>query len=532
MFQTFSPRSWPARSRPRPLASTLRPRRALVALACAAGLASLSGCAGWPAKAPAAAAPVAPVSRAWQQPLPAGPVITTARWWTALGDATLDGLVAEALTRAPDARTAALRLREARARRDATAAAAAPDLSGSARASRSRSSGAAGSGRSSSLFDAGFDASWEADVWGRLAAATEGADADVAAVAAGVQDVQLTLAAEVARLYTSLRAVQQREALAAQALQRQADTLQITRWRAQAGLVAQTDVLQAETSLAQTVAQQAQLVASRASALLQLEGLLGRPPGDLTAALAAPAVGAAAATSGGSPATAAGGAGVPSGDQSLLPALPAGGAVAQPADVLRQRPDVRQAEAQWRAESARTRQAEAAQFPRLTLSGSLGLQALTLGTLGQGGTGSLAAGLAAPLVDGGALRAQLAAQVAVRDRAALAYEQAMRTALSEVEDALAALDASRRQASALQQALAAAGQTAELARVRYRSGLVDARTVIDAERSVLSLADSLASARAAALGAWIQWHKALGVGAVAVDPAPPAAAPTLAGPSS
>lgn len=486
------------------------------------GLAGLSGCAGWPARAPAGAVPAVPATAAssWQQPVPAGPAVAAARWWAALGDPALDRLVEAALADAPDARTAALRLREARARRDITASGAAPDLSASGRAARSRGSGAAGGGRSSTVIDLGFDASWEADVWGRLEAATEGADADVAASAAGVEDLRLSLAAEVARVYTTLRSVQQREAVAAQALQRQADTLQITRWRAQAGLVAQTDVLQAETSLAQTAAQQAQLTASRASAQLQLERLLGRPPGALGEALAVPAGrGTGTGTSGSAaPASPA----VWPQASPVLPALPAGGAVAQPADVLRQRPDVRQAEAQWRAESARARQAEAAQFPRLTLSGSLGLQALTLGTLGQGGYGSLAAAVAAPLVDGGALRAQLAAQVAVRDRAALAYEQAMLTALSEVEEALASLDASRRQARALQQAVATARQTAELARVRYRSGLVDARTVIDAERSVLTLEDSLTSAQAAALTAWIQWHKALGVGALTDIPPGPA----------
>jgi len=513
------------RSRRLPLPARARANlwATLAAFTSLVGLAGLSGCAGWPARAPAGTVPAVPATAAstWQQPVPAGSAVAAARWWAALGDPALDRLVDAALADAPDARTAALRLREARARRDATAASASPDLGASGRASRSRSSGAAGGGgRSSTVIDLGFDASWEADVWGRLGAATQGADADVAATAAGVEDLRLSLAAEVARVYTTLRSVQQREAVAAQALQRQADTLQITRWRAQAGLVAQTDVLQAETSLAQTAAQQAQLTASRASAQLQLERLLGRPPGALGEALAVPAGrGTATGTNGrAAPASPA----VWPQASPVLPALPAGGAVAQPADVLRQRPDVRQAEAQWRAESARARQAEAAQFPRLTLSGSLGLQALTLGTLGQGGYGSLAAAVAAPIVDGGALRAQLALQVAVRDRAALAYEQAMLTALSEVEEALASLDASRRQARSLQQAVATARQTAELARVRYRSGLVDARTVIDAERSVLTLEDSLTSAQAAALTAWIQWHKALGVGALTDIPPGPA----------
>jgi outer membrane protein, multidrug efflux system len=472
----------------------------------------LAGCAGWWPAAPSAVPPAAPAVPGWQQPLPglapasATPPAAT-RWWTALADPLLDDLVRQALASAPDGRTAQARLREVRARRDATAAAQAPDLSAGARASRSRSSG-----RTNSLFDLGFDASWEADVFARQQAAVDAAEADTQASAASLQDVQLTLAAEVARLYASLRSLQQRQALARGHVARQADTLQITRWRAQAGLVSQLDVVQAQASLAQTQAQLAGLASSLASSQLQLELLLGLPP-----SLLASRLGSASDDTRNAPPP---------------PRLPAGGSITLPAEVLRQRADVRQAEAQWRAEAARTTQAHAAQFPRLTLSGSLGLQALTLGSLGQGGYGSLVAGLTAPLLDGGQLRAQLAQQVAVRDRAAVAYEQAMLAALSEVEVALAALDASRRQAAALAQAAAASGQAAELARLRYRSGLVDFRTVLDAERTVLSAEDSLASARASALSAWIQLHKALGAGvATASDTAAAAGAnPPSSGP--
>lgn len=412
-------------------------------------------------------------------------------WWAALGDAQLNALVAQALQAAPDVRTAQARLREARARREATAAAQGPSLTLGASGSRNRSSGQSGSGRSSTLWDAGFDASWEADVFGRVAAGVAAAEADLQASAANLADVRLTLAGEVARLYLALRGTQRRQAVAEANRAAQADTLQIARWRAQAGLVGELDVVQAQANLAQTEASAAALQGSLASARLQLELLLGQAPGALQPALGESAGGARAAAT-------------------ALPMLPPEQALVLPADVLRQRPDVRLAEAQWRAEGQRSTQARAAQAPRLTLSGSLGLQALTLGTLGQGGYAALAAGLAAPLFDGGALRAQLAAQVAVQDRYAVAYERAMLAAFSEVEDALATLDAGRRQALALAQAVQASRRAADLARLRYRSGLVDFRSVLDAERSLLATEDSLASTQTAVATTWVQLHKALG----------------------
>lgn len=440
---------------------------------------------------PTVPAPKPPQASTWQQPLPT-PSATAraaseaseagAAWWATLADPQLDALVAEALRQAPDLRIAEGRLREVRARRDATAAAQSVDIGATARASRNRSSGVSGSGRSSSLFDLGFDASWEADVFGRVRAGLDAADADVAAGVASLADVQSTLAAEVVRLYATWQGLRERRTLAEEQQARLAETLQIARWRAQAGLVPTLDVLQAEATLAQARAQSAGLDSQLAAIQLGLEGLLGREPA---------ALGLQTWRDAGSRG-------------------PVQSALVFPAEVLRRRPDVRAAEALWRAELARTHQAHAAQFPRLSLSGSLGLQALTLGALGQGGYGALAAALVVPLVDGGQLRAQLAAQTAVQERAAIGYEKAMRAALADVEEALAALDVARRQQLALEQALQAQRQAAELAQWRYRAGLVDFRTVLDAERTRISIEDSQAQARTATLTAWVQLHKAMG----------------------
>lgn len=409
------------------------------------------------------------------------------QWWQGLNDPLLSELVAEALQASPDLRTAQARLREARARRSVAAAARFPGVTAAGSARRSQSSEQTGSGDARNLFSAGLDASWELDVFGGVRRGVEAAEADLESSVANLDHTRVSLAAEVALTLVEVRALQTRLGIARANLASQSETLQLTEWRAQAGLVGSQDVEQARSNREQTRAQIPSLETSLAESEHRLDILLGRAPGTLHARLAAP-----------------GG----------LPVVPAQIAVGIPADTLRQRPDVRAAERTLAAETARVGAAEAARYPAFNLSGSIGLEALTLGALGNGGaaTSSLLAGISSPIFDAGRLRAQVDIQDAVRERAQVAYEQAVLTALQEVENALVALARNRERVQALTIAAEAARNAAELARQRYNSGLIDFQSVLDTERSVLSAEDSLASSRADGVLALIRLYKALGGG--------------------
>ncbi len=189
-------------------------------------------------------------------------------------------------------------------------------------------------------------------------------------------------------------------------------------------------------------------------------------------------------------------------------------ALAFPADTLRQRPDLRQAEAQVQAAWARLAQADAKRYPALNLSGSLGLQALTLGSLTGGGSvvSAIAAGLSAPLFDGGAIAGNIRAQQAALEQARAEYRASVLTALQDVEDALVALQGDRARNLSLDAAARAAGRADELARQQYQAGLVDFRTVLETQRSLLAAQDSAASVRASLATDHVSLYKALGGG--------------------
>ena len=409
------------------------------------------------------------------------------RWWQRLDDPLLSELVDEALLASPDLRSAQARLREARARRTVAAAGGVPNVTGSGTASRSESSETVGSGGSRNFFSAGFDASWEIDVFGGVRRSVEAAEADVESSQASLENTRVSLVSEVALNYVEVRTRQMLIAIARANLASQSETLQLTEWRAQAGLVSSQDVEQARSNREQTRAQIPALETLLAEAEHRLDILLGQPPGALHARLAR--VGP-------------------------LPAVPEQLAVGIPADTLRQRPDVRAAERRLAAETARVGVAEAARYPAFNLSGSIGLEALTLGALGDSGAGtsSLFAGITAPIFNAGRLRAQVEIQDAVREQAVVAYEQAVLTALQEVENALVALSRNRERTEALAIAVESVRNAALLARQRYGAGLIDFQSVLDSERSVLVLEESLASSRASGVQELIRLYKALGGG--------------------
>ena len=445
----------------------------------------LQGCAH---RAPVASeSPGAALPVAWNAPLPAGVAVLPqaddlARWWERFGDPQLSALVAQALQAHPSALSAQAALRQARAQASVQAAGMLPDVTLSGSAQRSRSGGQTGNS-----FQVGLDAGWEPDLFGRLDAGVQASEADARAAQASLEQVHVSLSAEVALQYISLRSLQQRLAIAQRNLETQQQTLQITDWRVQAGLATSLVAEQARAAAEQTAAQVPQLQASLAQARHALAVLTGQAPAALDAALAAPQA-------------------VPQPSQAL--------ALDIPADTLRQRPDVRVAQERVQAALARVSQADAARYPSLRLSGSLGLRALTLGALGDSASlvHSLLGSVAVPLFDGGATQAQVQVQQAALEQARQAYQLAVLTALKEVEDALVALQGEAARLAHLQQAAQAAGNAALLAQQRYASGLIDFASVLETQRTQLATQDALATSQANLGSNHVRLFKALGGG--------------------
>lgn len=445
----------------------------------------LQGCAH---RAPVASeSPGAALPVAWNAPLPAGVAVLPqaddlARWWERFGDPQLSALVAQALQAHPSALSAQAALRQARAQARVQAAGMLPDVSLSGSAQRSRSGGQTGNS-----FQVGLDAGWEPDLFGRLDAGVQASEADARAAQASLEQVHVSLSAEVALQYISLRSLQQRLAIAQRNLETQQQTLQITDWRVQAGLATSLVAEQARAAAEQTAAQVPQLQANLAQARHALAVLTGQAPAALDAALAAPQA-------------------VPQPSQAL--------ALDIPADTLRQRPDVRVAQERVQAALARVSQADAARYPSLRLSGSLGLRALTLGAMGDSASlvHSLLGSVAVPLFDGGATQAQVQVQQAALEQARQAYQLAVLTALKEVEDALVALQGEAARLAHLQQAAQAAGNAALLAQQRYASGLIDFASVLETQRTQLATQDALATSQANLGSNHVRLFKALGGG--------------------
>lgn len=456
-------------------------RRTLPALSLAAALA-LSACASSPRPAnPADDTPGIPA--AWSVPAGQGNATALAHWWQRFDDPALTGLITQALQANPSVRSARAALNQARALRDVQQAGNGPSLTASGSAQRSQTGSASGSNR----FQAGFDASWEPDIFGGNRASLDASEASARAAETSLADVQVSLAAEVASGLIELRGLQTRLDIAQRNLATQSETLQITRWRVQAGLASSLDLEQAVAAHAQTQSQIPALQTSLTQSMNALAVLTGQAPGALRESLS---------------------------KASPIPQPPAAIALSLPAETLRQRADVRTAEHQVSAALAKVAAADAARYPSFKLGGSLGLSALTLGALTDGASvvRSLLASVSVPLFDGGAARAQVRAQEAALEQARAGYASTVLTALKDVEDALVAIQGDQERLARLQTAATAALNADLLARQRYQSGLIDFRTVLDTQRSLLSAQDSVASLQASLATDHVRLYKALGGG--------------------
>lgn len=453
-------------------------------------LLSLSACASWspvahddPGPATGVVVPAQWTGATASTTAATRPATDLADWWQRFNDPALSALVTQALQANPGVRSAQAALLQARAQRDVQQASNGPSLSASGSAQRSRS----GTADASNRFQAGFDASWEPDIFGGNRASLAASEAEARASETSLADVQVSLAAEVAASLIELRGLQSRLDIAQRNLAAQSETLQITRWRVQAGLASSLDLEQAIAAQAQTQAQIPALQTSLSQARNALSVLTGQPPGALDDTLETVAP---------------------------VPQPPADIAFSLPAETLRQRPDVRTAEHRIRAALARVAAADAARYPSFRLGGSLGLSALTLGTLTDGASvlRSLLASVSVPLLDGGAAKAQVRAQEAALEQARASYAGTVLSALQDVEDTLVAIRGDQERLARLQTAAEAAFNAELLARQRYQSGLIDFRTVLDTQRTLLSAQDSVASAQASLATGHVRLYKALGGG--------------------
>lgn len=401
-------------------------------------------------------------------------------WWDQFNDPLLTRLIGEASASNLDLAVASTRLVQARESLVQARAGLVPEAGASASVGRSF-----GSGNDRTTFSVGADASWEVDLFGRIRRGIEAAGADAESVYYDREALRVAIAAELATNYIQARLLQERLALAREDLAIAEDNLQIAQWRVQAGLASSLDSEQARAARAQAAAAIPSLEQNFASATYRIAVLTGRAPGTLTAEL---------------------------GQVKPVPRGPRDIAAGIPADTLRQRPDLRSSERTLAAATARIGVAEAQLYPALRLSGNIGTSAFSLGGLFNSITGGLLGGLTQTLFDGGRLRSQLRAQRAAAEGALASYRQSVLTALEDVENALAALNAARQRQIEFTTALDAANNSAILARIQYRSGLTSFDQLLDVESRLVSARDGLANSRADEALALVQLYRALGGG--------------------
>ena len=468
-------------------------------LACCA--AALAGC----TVGPNYQRPATAVPPAYAEPNASAALADTdlATWWRGFGDPELDRLVNRAVAQGLDVQTAAARIREARAREGAAGAAALPQVSANGSVTRQRisekafpvppgTSGGSGAGFAApgtefTTWRAGFDASWELDLFGKTRRSIEAARARTGAALWTRRDVQVSTAAEVANAYLTLRTLQQRIAVAEAEAARQQRFERLVGARVRGGLVTGEDLEQQRSGLASARAAIPPLRAQEEAQIHALGVLTGTTPEALGAELSAAAP-------------------LPP----RLPQVPAG----LPSDLLRRRPDIRAAERNLHAATADIGVATAYLYPRFSLSAAPALVSTALTSLIEWGSRSFTAGAAVdwPLFNGGRTRANIAVASAVQEQALIAYRKAILVALQDAEDALARLDNDRRQVASLEDALRTAARAEDIARTRYRGGLVTYSEVLQAQAGRLSLNSQLTEARGTQARDTVALFKALGGG--------------------
>ncbi|RJR51194.1 MAG: efflux transporter outer membrane subunit [Desulfobacteraceae bacterium] len=472
--------------------------------------ASLSGC----MVGPNFQRPHPDVPAGWVGPTPVSPavsqeVVNLSNWWTSFDDPILTSLVKRAVESNLDLRLARARVRQARAVRGIAASGFGPaiDLPASYQRSRSpggestRSTGSGGAvaqskGPITNNYQIGFDAAWELDIFGGIRREVEAAEADIESAVEGQRSVLVSLLAEVARNYVDLRSFQQRIILAGRNLDAQRHTARLTRERFEGGFVSGLDVANAEAQVATTASQIPLLESSLQQTIYRISVLLGLEPAallqELRPALEIP---------------------------TSSPAVPLG----VPSDLLRRRPDIRQAEADIHGATARIGVATSDLFPRFNIFGSAGYQSVQFGSWFDTVSRfwSIGPSVSWRIFDTGRIRSNIEQQRALEEQAMISYRQTVLTALEEVENALIASSKEEEHRAALVQAVAANRKAVSLATRIYTEGQTDFLNVLQAQRALYDTEDALAQSTRTVSVNLIALYKALGGGwdPVSNDPA-------------
>ena len=453
----------------------------------------LSGCAVGPDYNP----PEVPVPDAWQSAAVEGLSEGTATlqiWWSALDDPTLEDLVQRAEESNLTLQEATARVQEARAILGVARGGRVPDFVAGGSVQRFNGSDNSQLGQiapnglqTTNLFDLGVGASWEVDLFGRVRRSVESADATYEASIEDYRDVLVSLFAEVARSYVDLRTTQARLRYAEQNIAAQRASFSLTQVMFDKGASAALDVVQAESNLRNSEAFIPQLHIAINFAVNRLAVLLGETPGSLTADLL---------------------------NSKPIPRPPEDVAAGIPADLLRQRADVRRAERLLASQTARIGVATAELYPRFSLTGFFGFQSTDIDSLFD--SPSQTWGVSLPfrwlIFDGGRVRSFIDIEEARAEQQLARYELTLLVAYEEVENALVAYALEQYSARSLRQAADASRTAVNLVELQYRSGLTDFQNFLDMQRSLFRQEDQLAVSEGQVMQNLISLYTALGGG--------------------
>jgi multidrug efflux system outer membrane protein len=426
-------------------------------------------------------------------------------WWSSFQDQELNSLVGRAIERNLDLKLALERVAEARAARGIARSDYFPSVDANVSATRIRGGFSQGviravpslSGSNASpglispfetnLFQGSLGASWELDVFGGIRRGVQAATADVDAAEENRRDVLVILLGDVGQAYAQLRGFQRRLEIANQNIQIQQDTLDLTTARAKAGLATELDTSRAAAQLESTRAVLPALQSGIEASIHRLSVLLGEEPGALRGELE---------------------------KASDIPSAGPDVEVGLPSDLVERRPDIRRAEAQLAAATARIGEAKADLFPRFVLTGTAGRQATELHdlTLGAGNFYGAGPGISLPLFTAGRIRSNIAVQTSRERSALISYQSAILKALEEVQNALVNYSQEQERRDRLNQAVQQSQVAVDLAREQYRGGLADFLSVLDAQGQLYANEDQLVQSQLSVTTNLIALYRALGGG--------------------
>lgn len=422
-----------------------------------------------------------PIPQEWAETTPAPISIDITDYWLMLNDPLLNEFVEAAIANNLDLAQSAARLDQSRSQLVQARSSYLPTVSASGGVNRDF-----GDFSTNQFgFNLGADAAWELDLFGQISSNVAAARADLLSAGYSLADLQRLIVGQVAISTINARSIAQQLAIARNTLAYQEDNLQIARWRNQAGLVSSLDVEQARAQRAQTAATIPSLESSLASTANAISTLIGETPGRVFQAV-----------------------------QPVKPIpipLQLSGFEA-PADVLRRRPDVRSAEANLLASTARIGIARAQLLPLVRLSGSIGSNSLGLSGLFDVITAGVASSVSQLIFDGGRTQAQIDSAEAAARGSLAAWEQSILGALEDVESAAVDQRSAARRVDINEEAVDAANNSALLARSQYEAGLSDFQTLLSAENQLLSARNQLVSAQADRASAFVRLTQALGGG--------------------